>query len=144
MFRHINNGGYCYGYETRCGKSSHCIRRRRLSKFAYGIRLLSREGRSSRPSLVAYTLKGSRVVSVGRNSYRRTHPEQSRFATLTGNPHKQYLHAEISALVKSPKDADTIVIVRLDKQGHPACAKPCPVCQMAIRQFNPRMKVFHT
>lgn len=94
--------------------------------------------------IVAFVLRKNRVVSVGLNSYTKTHPRQSLFARLAGQPKRDYLHAEISALIRAPRDADTLVVIRADKKGNLVCAKPCPVCSLAITHFNPHMKVVHT
>ncbi len=44
--------------------------------------------------------KQGNVVSVGYNSYIKTHPLQAKLACRCGQPEKVYLHAEIAALVK--------------------------------------------
>ena len=72
---------------------------------------------------------------MGKNSYVKTHPLQAKFANQVGLEHKIYLHAEIDALVKL-KDwskAHKIVITRLGKTGEPLLAKPCPVCERALK-----------
>lgn len=82
-----------------------------------------------------YDRKG-RLLAVGKNSYVKTHPLQAKFANQVGLEHKQFLHAEIAALVrlKDWSKAHRIVVTRYDKQGEPVLAKPCPVCQRAINQ----------
>lgn len=108
-------------------------------------RALSAAGDSGGPqSIVAFTTKGNRVCGTGFNSYRKTHPTQAKFARIANQPKREYLHAEISALLRSPNDVDTLYVVRFNKQGDPVCARPCPVCRAAIRIFNPRLKVIHT
>ncbi len=83
---------------------------------------------------IIYDKKG-RVLSVGQNSYVKTHPLQKKFAEKTGNPHKITLHAEIAAIVKcrSLSKAHTIKIFRFDGDGRPGLAKPCKICADAIR-----------
>lgn len=84
-------------------------------------------------SAVIYDKRG-RVVSVGQNSYVKTHPMQALHAQKTGQPEKQFLHAEIHAIVRC-KDltrAYKIFVSRWDKKGRPALAKPCAVCMSAI------------
>lgn len=78
--------------------------------------------------------KRGRVLSVGKNSYVKTHPYQARCARNVGLPDKQYLHAEIHAIVrcKQLERAHRIVVMRFDKTGKPKNAKPCPVCESAI------------
>lgn len=82
---------------------------------------------------VIYDRKG-RVLSVGQNSYIKTHPLQAKYADKVGLPEKQFLHAEIHAIVrcKDLSKAYKIFISRWSKNGEPLLAKPCPVCQSAI------------
>jgi deoxycytidylate deaminase len=78
--------------------------------------------------------KRGKVLSVGKNSYVKTHPHQAWHAEKVGLPHKQFLHAEIHAIVKCRNldKAHKIVVMRFDKEGKEKNAKPCPVCQSAI------------
>ena len=46
-----------------------------------------------------YDRKGN-VLSIGQNSYIKSHPLQAEHAKLTGNEDKIFLHAEIHAIVK--------------------------------------------
>lgn len=94
--------------------------------------------------IVAFALRRNRVVSVGINSYTKTHPTQSLFSKLAGQPKREYLHAEIAALLKAPRDSDTLVVIRTDRLGNFACAKPCPVCSLALTELFPNMRVVHT
>jgi tRNA(Arg) A34 adenosine deaminase TadA len=81
--------------------------------------------------------KKSRIVSIGYNSYTRTHPLQKHFAELVGLYGKEYLHAEIDALLKAKgKPVYSIVIERYAQDGRPLLAKPCPICETAIRAFG--------
>ena len=92
-----------------------------------------------------YDRKGN-LLSVGRNSYTlpsarrlpeaiKTHPLQKRYAIKANQPQKQYLHAEIAALIKCRSlDAYKIVIKRVDKNGNTRLAAPCEVCQLAIKE----------
>ena len=94
--------------------------------------------------LVAIALKGRRVLSVGYNSYTKTHPRQRLFAGIVGEPKREYLHAEIHALCRADGIPDAMVVVRVNHLGEPVCAAPCPVCLEAIRSINPNMKIIHT
>lgn len=83
-----------------------------------------------------YDKKG-RVISVGYNSYTRTHPVQAFHAKLVGLDVKQYLHAEVHALLKArDKIVHKIVVERYAKDGQPMNATPCPICASAIRQWG--------
>lgn len=78
--------------------------------------------------------KRGRILSIGKNSYVKTHPLQAHHAQKVGLDHKLYLHAEVHAIArcKNLAKAHRIVVTRWDKQGKPANAKPCPICQSAI------------
>lgn len=83
---------------------------------------------------IIYDRKG-RVLSVGQNSYVKTHPVQAKHAKKVGLPDKQFLHAEIAAIVKC-KDlskAYRIFVSRWNSRGEPILAKPCPICASAIK-----------
>lgn len=82
---------------------------------------------------IIYDRKG-RIVSVGKNSYIKTHPLQAKLGAATGNPEAIYLHAEVDALIRLRdwKKAHKIVIARYGKSGNPLLAKPCQACQRAI------------
>ena len=83
---------------------------------------------------VIYDRKG-KVLSIGQNSYIKTHPLQWKHAVKTGNPEKKFLHAEISAIVKCKNldRAHKIFVSRTDKEGRYRLAKPCAVCASAIQ-----------
>jgi deoxycytidylate deaminase len=75
-----------------------------------------------------------RVISIGYNSYTKTHPKQAKLAKMAGLECKQHLHAEIAAIIKSKdRPIHKIKIERYDSKGQPKLAAPCPVCQMAIK-----------
>lgn len=79
--------------------------------------------------------KRGRVLSIGYNSYERTHPKMKKFAEKAHYPHKEYLHAEVSALIKIRFGKPYhIKIERYDVKGNPKLAAPCPVCQLAIKE----------
>ena len=79
--------------------------------------------------------KRGRVLSIGKNSYIKTHPYQAECAKKVGLPDKQFLHAEIHAIVRcrNLERAHRIVVTRFGARGEPKTAKPCPVCVSAIR-----------
>lgn len=80
--------------------------------------------------------KEGRVVSRSINNYDKTHPAQAHFAKMVGLPSKMFLHAEIAALLKCKMPPYRLVVERYYKNGKPAPAKPCKVCQKAIEHFN--------
>jgi hypothetical protein len=89
--------------------------------------------------------KRGRVLSVGQNSYIKTHPLQARHAIRAGEPHKVFLHAEIHAIAKciDISRAHRMQILRFREDGSPALARPCPVCAGAIRESGIKL-IEHT
>ena len=79
--------------------------------------------------------KRGRPLAVGKNSYVKTHRYQAELAEKVGLPHKTYQHAEVAAIVrcKQLSRAHKIVVTRFGAKGQPQTAKPCPICQEAIR-----------
>lgn len=87
-----------------------------------------------------YDKKG-KLLSAAFNSYTKTHPLMLHFARKVGHSEqyckKIFLHAEISAILKArDKPIYRITIERYDAKGLPALAKPCPICQEAIKAFG--------
>jgi tRNA(Arg) A34 adenosine deaminase TadA len=82
--------------------------------------------------------KRSRILSVGKNSYVKTHPLQAKYAKAVGKENAIFLHAEIHALVKcrNIEDAHKIIITRYDSKGHPRLARPCDICMSALKSFG--------
>lgn len=78
--------------------------------------------------------KRGKVLSIGKNSYTKSHPHMASLAAKSGNPQKIYLHAEVDAIIKCHdlSKAHSIYVHRESKQGKPLNAKPCPICMSAI------------
>ena len=93
---------------------------------------------------IIYDRKGN-VLSIGQNSYVKTHPLQAKHTRKVGEPYKQFLHAEVHAITKCKQlnKAYRIFISRYSKDGQPANATPCPVCMSAILATNIRV-IEHT
>jgi tRNA(Arg) A34 adenosine deaminase TadA len=85
-------------------------------------------------SAIIYDKRG-KVLSIGYNSYIKTHPLQAEHAKKVGLEEKVFLHAEVHAIVrcKDLSKAHRIFISRWNKSGNPMYAKPCPVCISAIK-----------
>jgi hypothetical protein len=80
------------------------------------------------------TDKRGRILSQAENNYTKTHPYQHRIACSVGQPDRVFLHAEIAALIKLKQGIPyKIFIERYHKNGKPANAKPCPVCEQALK-----------
>lgn len=93
----------------------------------------------TRQNIVAICFdRSGRMLSVGRNNYTKTHPVQKRYADRANIPQKIYLHAEIDALTKLPYGAipKRMVIVRRNSNGLLLPSKPCPICELAIKDYG--------
>lgn len=111
----------------------------------YGISLLRKTQRTGKYHLIAIALnKQGHILSKALNSYTQTHPKQAKYAALAGLPEKHYLHAEIAAIVKAKVQVDKLVIVRIGKNGQPMNAKPCPICELAIKAHGIRSIEYST
>ena len=94
---------------------------------------MSRRQRQDITALI-YDKKG-RIISIGKNSYVKTHPLQAMYASKVGLHHKAFLHAELDAIIKC-KDlskAKKIFVARVKRNGEYGNAEPCPICQEAIK-----------
>ena len=82
--------------------------------------------------------KRGRVLSVGQNSYVKSHTVMARHANKVGLPEKIYLHAEAHSIIKCRDlhKAHTIRVFRYNRQGLPVNAKPCPICMRIIKEVN--------
>jgi len=78
--------------------------------------------------------KRGRILSIGQNSYKKSHPRQAELAAKVGEPYKYFLHAEIAALVKCRGTPYKIRIERKDKTGNLKLSKPCQICELAIKE----------
>jgi tRNA(Arg) A34 adenosine deaminase TadA len=80
--------------------------------------------------------KQDRVISYGLNSYEKTHPIQKKYSKLCNNDNRIYLHAEVASLIKSKNKGYKIYICRIDNSGNTCLAKPCPICELAIKEHG--------
>lgn len=81
-------------------------------------------------------------MSIGYNSYCKTHPKQYYYAMKVGLSEKCYLHAEIDALIRCREKPYRMVIERYGKDGRPMLAKPCPICEEAIKDYDVKIVEF--
>jgi len=80
--------------------------------------------------------KKQNILSIGWNMM-KTHPTQKEWAEQLNNPDSCYLHAEIHALVRMRSDrGDMIYVARRKKTGEVGCAKPCEICELALRESS--------
>lgn len=86
--------------------------------------------------------KKGNILSIGRNSYEKTHPIMFRMQKRLGEhePKKNYLHAEIDAIIRlkfqDVEKAYSIEVYRPLKRGGFGDSKPCPICRKAIEDFT--------
>jgi deoxycytidylate deaminase len=93
---------------------------------------------SHKVTAFVYNKKGM-LLSVGKNSYIKTHTIQAKYGKMAGKPSSIYLHAEIDALIKARNRGGVphrIFVARYYRDGSPAMAKPCPICMAAITDFG--------
>lgn len=92
------------------------------------------DGQSPGRKMGAVLHRNNILLSYGCNSFSKTH-------TIQGLDHpKQYLHAEISALIKR-RHFDNIntcqmTVYRENRFGLPTLAKPCVQCQAILKAFG--------
>lgn len=97
---------------------------------------------------IIYDRKG-RVLSIGKNSYTKTHPMQARYAQLAGPSYSAhayaFIHAEIDAInrCKDLSKAYRILVTRVKRNGEYGSACPCAACAIAIKR-TPIKIVEHT
>lgn len=82
--------------------------------------------------------KRGRILSYGENSYSKSHPMMKYLAERVGvSEAKIYLHAEVQALLRAgDKQVHKLLVQRFDEQGKPALAKPCKICQEALKMHG--------
>ena len=93
--------------------------------------------------IAAFGERKGKLVSIGINDYIKTHPKQKEFAIKAGMKNRQYLHAEIAAIIKARSNIDSLFVYRLDNKGRFQNATPCPVCRLAI-QLSGIKRVYHS
>ena len=81
-----------------------------------------------------------RKIAVAYNDYTKTHPRQAVLAAKVGLNEKQMLHAEIMCIIRSRgRKISKISIERYDAHGNPKLAKPCPICELAIKEAGVKL-----
>lgn len=94
------------------------------------------KGRKRQKLLACALDKKGKVLSIRSNDYQCSHPVQKHFAELVGRPDAIYLHAEISALIAAKKEVYKMIVVRVDADGSPVLAKPCKICERAMKEYG--------
>ena len=88
----------------------------------------------SKKQVGALLLNKNKVIVSATNLETKSHPLQAKFAERVGLKEKIYLHAEIAALVKCRDEVDTIIVARVNPQGKLRMARPCPICELALKE----------
>lgn len=92
--------------------------------------------------------KRGMLLSVGWNSYSKTHPRQAHWAKVVNRPLAVYLHAESMAIFRlrpsQQKKAYRIEIARFAENGEPRIAKPCEICSKIIEAYGIQEVVYST
>ena len=85
---------------------------------------------------IVYSRRGT-LIAQASNSYTKTHPLMLYFGKQVGLTKQPYLHAELAALIKcGTKQPHRIEISRTKKDGTTGLAKPCPICEQAIKAWG--------
>lgn len=83
------------------------------------------------------TDKRGNIIGEACNSYKKTHPYQAKIAKSVGMPDRQFLHAEASACIRALRASSEpykIYVARVLRNGEPALACPCRVCNAIIKE----------
>lgn len=88
--------------------------------------------------------KSGKVLSVGRNSYNKTHPLQKHYAVKANLPKKCFLHAEIDAIRKLCYNSSPHTIIIMRENNTTLLAAPCPICSLAIKDRGIKKVVYST
>lgn len=108
------------------------IRNPNILKKAYGI-ALSNSSSHNKYSLCAITFNGKGLpLSFGVNKT-TTHPKQKELNVRAGR-HGEGLHAEMHAVLRATGPVDTLLVLRVDRRGLLALAKPCKGCLIGIKE----------
>ena len=97
---------------------------------------------------IIYDKRGN-VLSIGKNSYTKTHPMQAKFAKMAGTEYSAanyaFIHAEVAAIIRCKEldKAYRISVFRVRKDGSFGIAKPCKCCALAIKHTSIKV-VEHT
>lgn len=101
--------------------------------------MLAKDNPTDLNKMAAIIAKRREILGVGLNS-RKSHPLQKLFSK---SEVKISLHAEIAAIIDALKDYDedelkgaNIFVARVLKNGSRAVAKPCPICERAIKAYG--------
>ncbi|ASV44125.1 hypothetical protein PBI_SCTP2_110 [Salicola phage SCTP-2] len=94
------------------------------------------------------TDKKGRVIAEGANSYTKTHPIQFHYAQKVNREEAIFLHAEMNAIIRCVRSSNrckpyAIYVARVTHNNEPAMAKPCEICEEAIKEAGIK-RVYYT
>ena len=100
-----------------------------MSVGSFSKTLVPKEKHKHILTAVIYDKRG-RILSIGKNSFVKTHPVQAELARAHGTPEKIYIHAEVDAILRCRDltKAYRIVVTRIGRSGELLLAKPCGMC----------------
>lgn len=91
-----------------------------------------------------YDKRGT-LIAEARNSYTKTHPLMVHFGKQANVSNRPFLHAEVAALLRcGTRTPYRLHVERYRKDGRPALAKPCPICERAIAAWGVQRVTYTT
>ena len=106
----------------------------RLIEIAYALKGKN-SNNGGRCFHVCFILNKSKIISIGLNTYFKTHPKIREL----GYPIEAGLHAELAACLKlglTDCSKYDIVVVRIDNQNKLNLSKPCRACEKLLLGLN--------
>ena len=103
-------------------------------KFFEKARQLSKRSNHRQHQLACVIVKGNRIVSYGWNQLKTTPVAKNKY---------NMLHAEIHALIGQSVKGCTAYVYREHRNETLAMSKPCPSCELALREAGIK-KVYYT
>lgn len=84
------------------------------------------------------TDKRGRILSEASNSYTKSSPKMLELSEEVGDDTKPFWHAECLAIhrLANPEKAHKITICRINRTGELRNAKPCKICENAIKKTS--------
>lgn len=114
---------------------------KRFSRYI-AIALEAAKANNARFRLAAIAVDKNGVIrGVGINSH-KSHPTMSKLAKSYGHEDQINLHAEIASILKARCEIESLIVVRLLRNGETALAKPCAICDAAISMARIRNVIY--
>lgn len=113
-----------------------------IHKFIHIVKELKSEFQSGQCFHTTFALKGSKILAIGVNNYKKQHPRK-KFGDYIKRGSKTYqasLHSEIDCIKKLGLRDDyhkiTIVNIRVDNNGRLTNSEPCSNCKKVLSKYN--------